>query len=172
MFDTVSGLPVHILVVHAAVVLIPLMALVTFAFIVRPAWRGGLSWAVLGNLVALGAAFAAKESGEKLQARLSNQAGQLVAGDHAELGDKLPYFALAALVAAVIAWFLVGRSTTTSAEEGRSGHRASGVSGAAVVTAAVLVLVAGGAATVWTVRVGDSGSRAAWEDTIANTKAP
>ena len=164
MFDTVSGLPVHILVVHAAVVLIPMMALVTLAFTLRPRWRPGLSWAVLGNLAGLGAAFVAKESGEKLQARLSSQAGQLVAGDHGDLGAKLPYFALAALVGSVIAWFLVGRATSAD------GTRSASVT--AVATSVVLVLALGGAATFWTVRVGDSGSRAAWEDTIANTKAP
>src|SRR5690349_10232626 len=102
MFDIVSGLPVHALVIHAVVVLLPLMAGVTIAFTIRPRWRPGLPWAILGNLVAFGATFVAKESGEKLQARLSAQAGQAIAADHGSLGASLPYFAIAVLVASVI----------------------------------------------------------------------
>jgi predicted membrane protein DUF2231 len=157
MLDLVDGLPVHILVVHAVVVLIPLMALVTVAFTIRPKWRPGLGWAVLGNLVATGAAFVAKEAGENLQTRLSNQLGQPVATDHAELGDKLPWFAVALLVASVVAWVLT---------------RADGAGRARVGTALVLVVVTGVLAGWWTFRTGDSGSRAVWEDTIANTQAP
>lgn len=177
-FDTVSGLPVHILVVHAAVVLIPLMTLVTIAFTVRPRWRPALGWAVLGNLVALGAAYVAKESGYRLQARLSGAGGEPVAADHAELGELLPYFAFAALVAAVAAWALVGRTPSgpKASEENAAGGggapRAARPAGPAVVLAVVLVVVAGGAAAVWTVRVGDSGARSAWEETVANTELP
>ena len=39
MFDTIDGLPVHALVVHAVVVLLPLALLGTIAIAVRPAWR-------------------------------------------------------------------------------------------------------------------------------------
>jgi hypothetical protein len=156
MFDLFDGLPVHILVVHAVVVLVPLMAIVTIAFTLRPKWRPALGWAILGNVVATGAAVVAKEAGEKLQARLSAQVGQAVAEDHAELGDKLPYFAAALLIASVLAWILV--------------HSTGGA--ARVGLALVLVIVTGAGAGWWTFRTGDSGSRAVWEDTIANTKAP
>ena len=36
MFDLINGLPVHTLVVHAVVVLVPLTALGTIALAVRP----------------------------------------------------------------------------------------------------------------------------------------
>ena len=39
MFDLINGLPVHPLVVHAVVVLLPLATLGTLAIAVRPAWR-------------------------------------------------------------------------------------------------------------------------------------
>jgi hypothetical protein len=35
MFDTISGLPVHALVVHTVVVLLPLMSIVTVAIALR-----------------------------------------------------------------------------------------------------------------------------------------
>jgi hypothetical protein len=161
------------------------MALVTIAFTIRPRWRPGLPYAVLGNLVALGAVYASAESGEKLQARLSTQAGSVVAKDHGELGSLLPNFAIAMVVASVLAYLLVGR-----AGRGRNAHRENahrenarqewdtaqgvpaGASLPAVILAVALVVGAGAAATAWTYRVGDSGAKAVWEDTIANTKAP
>jgi hypothetical protein len=156
MFDLISGLPVHALVVHAVVVLLPLMALVTLAFTIRPKWRPGLGWAVLGNVVTSGAAYVARQSGLKLQARLSQQVGQAVAKNHGNLGALLPYFALALLVASIVAWYLT---------RGEAGALRVGV-------AVVLVAVAAAGAGFWTFRVGDSGARAVWEQTIANTTAP
>jgi hypothetical protein len=54
----------------------------------------------------------------------------------------------------------------------RSKSSTGGVSVPAFALAVVLVIGAGGAATVWTYRVGDSGAQAVWKDTIANTKTP
>src|SRR3954449_10864807 len=101
MFDTIAGLPVHVLVVHAVVVLLPLMSVVTIAVAVRRRWRSAAPWVVLADAVVVVLAFAAKESGEVLQKRLS-QFTPDVAHDHAEHGQFVPYFAVALLVAAVL----------------------------------------------------------------------
>jgi hypothetical protein len=152
MFDTIAGLPVHVLVVHAVVVLLPLMSVVTIAVAVRRRWRSAAPWVVLADAVVVGLSYVAKESGEVLQARLS-QFTPNVAEQHGELGTLLWYFALALLVAAVLVW-LTSRS-------------------ARLVPVAVVVAVVTGVATLaWTYRVGESGARAVWGDTIANTKAP
>jgi hypothetical protein len=180
MFDTINGLPVHALVVHAVVVLLPLMALVTIAFTIRPKWRPGLPWAIFGNLVAMGSAYAAAESGGNLQVRLSVQAGQEIAAEHGDLGSVLPNFGIGLVVASVLAYLLVGRSSTGSSSRGRrtlddrdgSAFDAPRTSAVATALAVVLVVGAGAAATYWTYRVGDSGAKAVWQDTIANTKAP
>lgn len=167
VFDTISGLPVHALVVHAVVVLLPLLSLVTFFFVARPRWRRELPWAILGNAVALAASYVAKESGERLQARLSSVSTQPVAEAHEKLATVLPYYALAQLVASVIAYLLIRQAS------GRSQRAEVAQPSTAKLSIAItLVLVAGIAATVWTYRVGDSGARAVWEGTIANTKAP
>ncbi len=152
MFDLFDGLPVHILVVHAVVVLVPLMSLVTIAFTLRPKWRPGLPWAVLGNAVALAAALVAKASGERLQNRLSSRAGQIIAKDHGERGGVLWVFALALLIASVIAYLLVRQESLVLTS-----------------LAIALVVICAAGATYWTVLTGDSGSRAVWEDTIAGT---
>ena len=39
VFDLINGVPIHPLVVHAVVVLLPLAVLGTIAIVVRPAWR-------------------------------------------------------------------------------------------------------------------------------------
>ncbi|GAA4243047.1 DUF2231 domain-containing protein [Dactylosporangium darangshiense] len=41
MLDKINGLPVHPLVVHAAVALLPLAAIGVIAIAVRPAWLAG-----------------------------------------------------------------------------------------------------------------------------------
>jgi hypothetical protein len=169
VFDTISGLPVHALVVHAVVVLLPLLSLVTIVFVIRPRWRRELPWAILGNALALAATYVAKQSGEKLQARLSGLSGQPVAEVHEKLATVLPYYALAQLVASVIAFLLIRRPSSASRHGEDEGDQPSTAKLALAIT---LVLVAGVAATVWTYRVGDSGARAVWEDVIANTKAP
>src|SRR4051794_25432543 len=103
MFDTIAGLPVHVLVVHAVVVLLPLMAVVTVAVAVRRRSRSAAPFVVVADAVIVVLAYVAKESGEVLQERLG-QFSPGVARDHGEYGDLVPYFAFGLLVAAVLVW--------------------------------------------------------------------
>ncbi|MDQ6716038.1 MAG: hypothetical protein M3Z83_08015, partial [Actinomycetota bacterium] len=138
MFDTITGLPVHVLVIHAVVVLLPLMAVLTIVVAVRARLREQLSWWVTAaNVVMFGVTLVAKQSGEALQARLGGQ----VAREHGELGSALPWFAL----------FLALASAATAVT---SRNRALGP------VAVVVSIVAAVAAVFWTVRTGDAGTRA------------
>lgn len=150
MFDTISGLPVHPLAVHAVVVLLPLMALVTVAVTARSRWRPALRWVVLADAGVLVAAFVAKESGERLQARLGGQ----IAQEHAEWGSRVPFAALGLLLAAAIAWYASTRE------------------GVVVPVSVGLVVVAAVAAVGLTVVTGDTGARAVWESVVSSTTAP
>jgi hypothetical protein len=152
MFDTIAGLPVHVLVVHAVVVLLPLMAIGTAAVAVRRRWRSAAPFVVLVDAVVVALAYAAKESGEVLQKRLGQFAPN-VAEDHGKHGDLVPYFALALLVAAVLVW-LTSRSARL------------------VPVAVAVALITGVGALWWTYLTGESGARAVWGETVANTKAP
>lgn len=149
MFDTVLGLPVHVLVVHGVVVLLPLMAVVTtvWAFTRRaPRWVG---WGVVAADAAVVAmAFAARFSGDELQERLGGQ----VAAEHAEMGEVLPFFALGLLFAAVLVQAL--RSSDVSVPDRLP---------------AVLTLVVAAIALFWTVRTGHSGSEAVWSSIVQQT---
>jgi len=68
MFDLINGLPIHPLVVHAVVVLLPLAILGTVAIAVRPAWRTAYGPLVLGcAAVATALIPVATSSGEALE---------------------------------------------------------------------------------------------------------
>ncbi len=141
MFDQITGLPVHALVIHAVVVLLPLMAVLTVAAVVRPGLRDRFAWWVTAaNAAVFAMTLVAKESGQALQKRLGGQ----IAIDHGNLGSLLPLFAL----------FLVVTSASVAATRR---NRALGP------VAVVVTIIAAVASLIWTVRVGDSGARALWE---------
>lgn len=157
MLDTVDGLPVHPLVVHAVVVLLPLAVLGTIAIAIVPRWR--LRY---GPLVLLAAVLSvalmpvATSSGEALEERVGEP------GTHAELGEQLIWVTLP-LVALVAALVYLARRQARSTADGPRPSRPSGL----VTGVAVLAVVAGLAAAVQVYRVGDSGARAAWGDQVA-----
>jgi hypothetical protein len=152
MFDTISGLPVHALVVHAVVVLLPLASILTIAVAVRPRWRHYAPVVAVIDGVVVVAAWVAKESGEKLQARLQ-QFDPQVAHDHGERGSLVPYVALAVFLAAVLVW---------------ATQRFPRV----VPLAVVVAVLAGAGGLAWTYVTGESGARAVWGQTVANTGGP
>src|SRR5688500_18224351 len=69
---TIAGLPAHPLLVHAAVVLIPLAALGTLAIAIKASWRRpyGILAAIFAVLAGIFAT-AAKFAGDQLQAILA-----------------------------------------------------------------------------------------------------
>jgi len=82
LFDTIGGLPLHPLTVHAAAVLIPLSALALAILVFVPRWRRTYFPLTIGFLAAsVGLAFAAKESGEALAERVGNPASHQALGD-------------------------------------------------------------------------------------------
>lgn len=157
MFDTILGLPVHVLVIHAVVVLVPLCAAGVVVAAVSRTWRERLAVPILVLLsIAVVSAFVAKLSGEELYDRLVG-AG-LTPSDtlsrHTDLGTWVPWVVLAFWVV-VVAWLAVDRRRDR-------GDRL-------VAVLAVLAVVAGVGATTYIVITGDAGSRSVWEGTIDST---
>ena len=112
-FFMFGQLPLHTLVVHFAVVLLPLSALALIAIILVPRWRGAFVWATMAGLViGTGAAFVSKESGEQLAARIGEP--QL----HAKWGDILPLVALVLLATALLWLWMQRRSSRTGQQPG------------------------------------------------------
>lgn len=150
--DELFGLPAHPLVVHAAVVLIPLAAFATIACAAVPRWRR--SYAPLALAVALAATAAvgvSQGSGEALEERVEET--ELVE-EHAGMGERvLPWAAVVTVVAAgIVALPTIERRRPT-------------LSGRTVTAVVVAAAVIGGAgATITVTQVGHSGAKAAWED--------
>lgn len=144
-FDSIAGLPLHPLVVHATVVLLPLAALGLIVMVLIPRTRPYLDWLTLGAMVvATGSAFAAKLSGEQLAERVGEPQR------HADLGDLLPWFALALLVITVV-WFVLQRADRR-ADRRRPATLVLGIVGALLAVGTI----------GWTIAVGHSGAEAAW----------
>ncbi len=137
------GLPLHPLVVHAVVVLVPLVAVGMVVAMLSAAWGERLRVALAAlAATATVAAFVARSSGESL---LSQVPGSAEAARHADVSEALPWFVLGS-AALVVGW-------AWSESQGRP-SRVLGI------VAAVGALVA----TAWTVLAGHSGAVSVWGD--------
>lgn len=153
----IAGLPLHPLVVHATVVLVPLSAALAVALAVLPRWRWLTRWpAAAVAVLGLALSWLASSSGEALaEARPGLE--QLVE-EHEELGELLANAMVPfALLVVLAAWSLAGPSALAS---GR-GAQDSRIPVLDKVLPALLVLGAAGV-LVLVVLVGDSGARAVW----------
>ena len=142
LFSTFNGLPLHPLVVHAVVVLLPLSALGAIVVAVVPRWSptyGPLVWA--GAFVSAGAAWVAQESGEALAAKVG------VPPIHMEYGEKVKFAAALLFVLVFILWWM-DRRTAPRSLVGK-------------LLAAAVVIVAVGSIAI-TFLAGDSGAQAVW----------
>ncbi len=153
MLDTVFGLPVHSLVVHAAVVLVPLAALgaLIMGFSARFSRRfGPLVVAVAAAGVV--AAFISRASGEELAERVGNPEV------HAQVGNLLPFIALGMLVVLLALWLL------DRGLPGARPQRSLGIQVLGIIVIAAALITAG-----WTVRTGHTGAEAVWQAIVDNT---
>lgn len=150
MPSDIGGIPLHPLVVHAVVVLVPLAAVGVLALAVVPGWRKNYATLVL-VVTALATLLVpvATSTGEDLKDAVGD--GPLVE-QHAELGGTLLWFALPLLACAAALWWL-----------GRKERADQPVAKGLAVTVAVLSLVVALAATAQTVRIGHSGATSVWE---------
>lgn len=150
MPDLVNGLPLHPLVVHAVVVLLPLSILGTLALVVRPAWRLRYGWLVVGCAALATAVIPlATATGEALAEQVPQEPRE-----HAELGEQLIWFAIPLLLVVAALVYLEHRKAS-----GRPAIGPSFLPGLVAVLAVVAALATG----VQVYRVGDSGARATWE---------
>ncbi len=146
MPETVLGLPLHPLVVHATVVLVPLTALLVILTAFSPrirAWAGLLP--LVGAALSVALAPISTSTGESLQHTVGES--RLIE-EHAELGDMLVWWAVGMLVFAAAQYFLPRRATLGKG-------LATGLM--------VLGLVAGIGTMVQIVLIGHSGAKAVWE---------
>jgi hypothetical protein len=147
---TITGIPAHALLVHAIVVLAPLVALLEILCALWPAARRRLVWLVLALAAAnLVLTPLTTEAGEWLYDQLGNDSPILQT--HRDRGEWMIYFSIGLLVVAialaVMHWL-----------EGRSDKRRT----VATVVVAIVALVVGVSSIVGVVRIGDAGAEAVW----------
>jgi uncharacterized membrane protein len=160
-----GNLPVHPLVVHAVVVLVPLAVLGGLAVVVWPAARRRYGWLIVAvAAVATAAIPIATSSGEGLEHRLPHAAA---IETHARLGDDLLVY-VACLLVALAAFVYVHHRGARTRRDGPGTTTAptvlTGRSRVAAAVLAVLVVVLAVISTVQVYRIGDSGAQAAWGD--------
>lgn len=151
MFERFGDLPLHVLVIHLTVVLLPVAALTVILFALVPRWRHVLRWPALvlgvGTVVC---AFVAKESGEAFVNAVPTLAKAVAL--HQSRGNLLFWYCLIFAVVAVAAFLLLGRT----------GDKATKSRPLELLTQAAVVVI--GVLVLWqTVRTGDAGAKAVWE---------
>lgn len=155
--SNLAGLPAHALLVHAAVVLVPLAAIALAAMCWRASWRKAYSLPVaILALAGAVAAFLAKESGEPLEhavkSAAQNEGVRARFGEHPEQGDTAFVFAVLLAVAAAAVWAV-----------DRFGARFNLPKWAPMAAYAV-ALVPAAIALVTMIVAGHSGAQLVWKD--------
>lgn len=152
---TLFGLPTHILLIHAAVVALPVACLATIAIAARAPWRRRFGLPVAGFAVLMvPLTWATELAGYQL----FNHATflQAAAAHHRALGRTLVWFVAVMAVTAVL--------LVIADRVGFADHHAVmvGIAGLAIAASAVCA--------VRVVQVGDSGSRANWSGVVSTTR--
>lgn len=158
MFDSLFGLPGHPLIVHGAVVLVPLAALGTIVMALWPAARNRTGWIVAGiGVVGFFFAFFAKESGEAL---LETVMATDAVNTHVQMGTQ-----------GVIGAFLVGGSACAVMlldlflkQRAKRGLPELSITRLLQRSFGVIAIVLSVAGSVMVINVGHSGAKATWEN--------
>ncbi|HEX6148278.1 DUF2231 domain-containing protein [Nocardioides sp.] len=141
----IGGLPLHPLVIHAAVVFAPLAALCAVGYAVASGLRDRLRWPMVAlAVVATGAVVAAYLTGRDLLESRPALGTKPLVGTHEDRASLLLWVALGFGTVALVAGWLHARA------------------GAVSVVLRVALAVAAVALLVQVVRTGDAGTRAVW----------
>jgi hypothetical protein len=176
--NTVNGLPAHILLVHAVVVLLPLAAvLLVLTALWEPARR---RLAAANALLAIAVVIIVPittSAGEWLEGRVPQTE---LLHDHTELGDTAIWYAIPIAVLAVVVWWRQREAAIVDGTEptGSGGPLATLTRQRTFLkpesltitrVIAVLAVVVALAGLYGIYRIGDSGSKAAWTGNFSAT---
>ncbi|MGI5176227.1 DUF2231 domain-containing protein [Dactylosporangium sp. CA-152071] len=158
---TVNGLPAHILLVHAIVVLLPLAALLLVLTAAWPAARRRFAGpnAILSALV-VALVPVTTSAGEWLEHRVGETA---LLDRHTELGDTAIWAALPVAILALAIWWRQRETTSPATRRTYLAPLSAPITRAVVALAVVIA----GWAVFDTYRIGDSGAKASWSGTFS-----
>lgn len=148
-----ASIPMHPLLVHIPVVMLPLAAVGAIALVVRQKWVQHYGWLVVGAaLVSFVGAVMASGTGDDLleQYRGSGQHISSTLSSHADLGENVQWVALLFLVCTAVWVWLQKKQVAKKAVS---------------TVLAVLVVLSAIAATAMVVEAGHNGAKAKWEQT-------
>ena len=165
---TLNGLPAHPLVVHGAVVLVPLAAIGALVIALSATWRDRLGYVVAGlAVVGLALTWLSSETGEGLEEGVEATANRALLETHTEMGDGaaawvLPMVALVVLLVAFAWW------------RRRAGRPLGGPSMRQPVALllSLAIIASAGAATWRIVTVGHSGAASVWDGVKVSEGGP
>jgi hypothetical protein len=157
VFEEFFGLPLHVLVIHLAVVVVPATASLALAFAVVGRWRWLLRWplaiASVGSLAVVGVAVLSGRAFRDARPELAE-----VVAKHAQAGTRLLWFMVAFTAIALLAVIALGGQSALAS--GRGTRR--GLRPPLEVIIAGLLAVVSGACIYQVIRTGDLGARAVW----------
>ncbi len=156
MFTTILGIPAHPLLIHAAVVFVPLLILVAIGYALWPAVRPKLDWALAGLAVAAPiSVWFAKISGQNFRQRLIDR--RLTSpvmldkiAQHQSYGTKTLWWTIGLGIVALVLLYL--------ARGGRLGRRRAAMWLAGCVVTVGVAAFAG----YYVFRTGDTGAHIVW----------
>jgi hypothetical protein len=153
--NVINGMPAHALLLHAVLVLVPLIALLEIVCGLWPAARRGLVLWLTLLLAVINMALTpiTINAGGWLFGLRTNPSPIL--REHAERGSLMIYFSAALLAAAVA---LAVLRVIESRSDGRAATR---------IVVAIIVLAVGISSMVQIYRVGDAGAQSVWGNEIA-----
>ena len=155
LFDLIAGLPVHPLIDHFVVTLVPLFAVMQILIVLKPKLKEKYGWiTVAGLAVAMAASAIAKSSGESLSLRVG------FPSDHAQQGEALVAIVVT-LFGASAYWMVFTELFEAPIPIMRKLTPIVGKASILVALGAVLI----------TVLAGHSGAKAVWESRLAASQA-
>lgn len=159
---TLFGIPAHPLFVHAPIVLVPLLSIVTVVAALRPSVARKLShWLPIASLLVFVSVLLAMQSGEALYDVVVEEKGNAL-DKHVDLANLTRVFAFGMLVSTVALWFWGRRTARAGATSAGSPTRRDPV----MLGIAAVVVVLSALSTIWLVRTGHEGARIHWKGVI------
>lgn len=152
-------MPLHPLIVHAAVVFAPLAALAGLLYAALPKWRWATRWPMIAlAVIGAGSVLAAYLSGKSFLGDRPELGAIPALQDHQDRALILLWIALAYLAVVLLAGWALGGPTALASGAGNQETKAG-----ALAWGALILLVLGGlAVVVMTILTGDAGARAVW----------
>lgn len=161
----INGLPLHVLVVHGAVVFAPLASVAAILFAVVPRWRYLTRWpAAVLAVVASATVWLARVSGtdffeSRFAALPSDSPVRDAILEHQSRGETLSLVASGLLLVTLVGAVLLGGPSGFASGRGAKERAASAVE----LGLPALLVIAALATLAYAFLTGDAGARATWE---------